>query len=193
MYIQDLYKIFIYAFVNGSNYTDNSLPNIILSNNSASFYPLLTVITNWLFEFTNLYLLRPANTSSISIYMKRSGYQYSNFSYCCLYNSSTQTMNISVSLTNTKLKGLSDYIINFSPTYYDIYELIVTFSSFSLTISTTYSCYFSTLTTVNQTVCTAISSTQIKVTLTNTSSSMATILGFASNYTIVIIDLTNPS
>ena len=102
-------------------------------------------------------------------------------------------MTISVTLTSKKLKGLSDYIITFVPTYYDIYELIITFSSFSLTNSTTYSCYISVLTTSNQTVCTVISSTQIKVTLTNTSSSMATILGFASNYTVVLINLTNPS
>lgn len=102
-------------------------------------------------------------------------------------------MTISVSLTSYKLKGLSNYIVTFAPTYYDIYELIVAFSSFSLVNSTTYTCYLSTLTTNNQTVCTAISSTQIKVTLTNTSSSFASLLGFATNYTLVIIDLTNPS
>jgi hypothetical protein len=102
-------------------------------------------------------------------------------------------MTISVILTNYKLKGLSNYLITFTPTYYDIYELIVSFSSFSLTISSSYPCYFFALTTSNQTVCTVVSSTKIKVTLTNTSSSMASILGFAANYTLVIINLTNPS
>jgi hypothetical protein len=74
VYIQDLTKIYITGFVNGLNYTDTSLPYIILSNNSVSFRPKLTVTSTWNFDFNDLYLLRPANISSISVSMRRAGY-----------------------------------------------------------------------------------------------------------------------
>lgn len=84
-YIQNLSKIFISAFYNNTNYTDNCIPNIILSNNSVSFIPKLSILANWNFDFNDLFLLRPVNTTAINIYMRRAGYQYSNYSYCCLY------------------------------------------------------------------------------------------------------------
>lgn len=42
-------------------------------------------------------------------------------------------------------------------------------------------------------ICTAISTFQIKVTLTNTSALFTSYFGYASNYSLVIINFTNPS
>jgi hypothetical protein len=102
-------------------------------------------------------------------------------------------MTLQVTLTNSMLKAPSQYMLTFAPTYYDIDYLILDFgSAFSLSVGNTYPCYIATLTTSSQMICTVTNSTLIRATL-NPVASFASLFGFASNYTLVITGLTNPS
>jgi hypothetical protein len=182
---------------NGNSSTPNTVnPRIITGTNQISITPYVSsIITNTQIVLTNLYFLQPVTTTAPTFSLRRSTHQYSYSSCCNLTLNYSQSLTIqAVTLTSYTLKAASDYLITFVPTYHGIYYIIADFgSAFSFTVSTIYPCYLSTLTNSAQMICTAISATQIQATLTNTSASFASFIGFASNYTLIMTSLTNPS
>lgn len=170
-------------------------PRIITGTNQISISPYASsILTSVQIFLSNLYFIYPATTSTIAISLRRATYQYSYATCPALTFVSNQTLNLTPTLSSYLLRDVADYTLTFSPTYYIInYLLVILGSAFTLTPAATYSCYLATLATSSQMVCTAQSTTQLQVTLSNSSASFSSYLGYAANYSLVIIGLTNPS
>ena len=170
-------------------------PRILTGTNQISISPYASsIITSVQIFLSNLYFIYPATTSTIAVSLRRATYQYSFATCPALTLASAQTLSLTLTLSSYLLRSVADYTLTFSPTYYGINYLLVNLgSAFALTPAATYTCYLATLTTSSQVVCTAQSTTQLHVALSNPSASFSSYLGYATNYNLVIIGLTNPS
>jgi hypothetical protein len=169
-------------------------PRIITGTNQISIAPYVSgIIINTKINLNSLYFLKPAVTANPTFALRRGVNRYSYSSCCSLTQNSPQTITLQVTLTSYMLKTAANYLITFTPTYYAIDYLILDFgAAFSFSIGTNYPCYMAMITTSSQMVCTSTTSTQITATL-SPAGSFASLLGFASSYTLVITGLTNPS
>lgn len=168
----------------------------IIGTNQISLSPYQgSVTTSISIQLNNLYFIKPATTSNPSFAIRRGTHRYSFSSCCSLVQNSAQTLTLqNVILTNYLLRGSANYLITFIPTYYGINYMVVDFGiGFAFTVGAVCPCYLSTLTNSSQMACAATAATQITVSLTNSSNTFASLLGFAANYTLVINGLTNPS
>lgn len=170
-------------------------PRIITGTNQISISPYASsILTSVQIFLSNIYFIYPATTSTIAVSLRRATYQYSYATCPALTLASSQTLSLTPTLSSYLLRSVADYTLTFSPTYHGIYYMLVNLgSAYALTPAATYTCYLATLTTSTQMVCTAQSTTQLQVTLANPSNSFSSYLGYATNYNLVIIGLTNPS
>jgi hypothetical protein len=130
-------------------------------------------------SIANIYVSLPFATSYINFTIKRNGYPYASNTTCCNQTlSPAQTMIASTSTTLQTMKSTADYQITFTLTYYSFNYFLLNFcSSFTLVTNQQYTCYLSLALTNNQLNCTALSTSQLKVSLTN-SSSFASVFGY---------------
>ena len=144
-------------------------------------------------SISNIYVSYPYATGSISFTIQRNGYPYASYSG---YNQTlppAQTMTASIATTFQNMKSTVDYQLTFTLTYYALNYFLIDFcSSFTLVTNQTYTCYLSLTLTNNLMNCTALSTSQLKVSLTN-SSSFASVFGYENSYTLIIVGISNPS
>lgn len=135
----------------------------------------------------------PFLAGPVTVAFTRYGYVYSQATVN--YSLSAKTsLSPSLVLTETLMKSKSDYSITFAPTYYQSNYFLLDFcTGFTLTVNQVYECYLNLAQPSSGMNCTATSATQIKVSLTNSSANFNNVFGYESNYTLVIVGITNPS
>lgn len=102
-------------------------------------------------------------------------------------------MTASTSMSPKMVKSTANYEFTFNLTYYSLNYFLIDFcSSFTLTPAQTYTCYISLVLTNNLINCVAVTNNQLKVSLTN-GSTFSNVFSYESNYTLVVIGITNPS
>ena len=179
IYLGDVLSLFI--LINGSTtqlnvntiktYGLNQLILINIFQDTTRNYQNITI--------SNMYVSLPYVTSYINFTIKRNGYPYATNTSCCNQTlSPSQTITASTSTTLQTMKSTADYQITFTLTYYSLNYFLLNFcSSFTLVTNQQYTCYLSLTLTNNLLNCTALSTSQLKVSLTN-SSNFASVFGY---------------
>jgi len=162
--------------------------------NQLVLYPFQsTSVAKYNITISNLYVSYPIQTNNIIFSIRRYGSPYSTSSCCNVTFSPAQTITASTSITNNTVKSTAGYQFTFSLTYYGAQYFYITFcSSFTLTTNQQYTCYISLTVTSNLINCTAISNSQLKVTLNN-GYAFTTVFGYETTYILIVTGITNPS
>jgi hypothetical protein len=144
-------------------------------------------------SIANIYVSYPYTTSAINFTIQRNGNAYASFSGHSQTLSPSQTITASISSTFQSMKSTADYQLTFNLTYYGLNYFLLDFcSSFTLITNLTYTCYISLTLTNNLMNCTALSTSQLQVSLMN-SSSFTSVFGYESSYTLIVVGISNPS
>lgn len=131
-------------------------------------------------NISNIYLLYPVQAPTITLSLTRFGYSYSSISCCSFTLAPSQTLGLPVTLSTSSMRSSAAYsfALTVSQFKYANYLIIDFCSQFTLTPSVALGCYLA-LQSGNQALnCTPASNSQLRVQLSNPSSTLDQVLGY---------------